>query len=284
MDPQRFDRLAKTLAAPETRRRIVRLLAALPLGVTLTTLLGDGPEAITAKPKDKPEKKQQSDDDHGNAHRRHGRKARPRIDPGQDKEHRKGKRKGNGKRRTQCVPESPTQTCAGKCATVENKCGKPVDCGPCACDDTTCGSCQTCDGSGQCTPDAAQRGLVCGAPDNVCKADGSCAPNAPPVALDNSFSGDEGTTCLQISLIGTDEDGHDLIFVVTSLPVNGVLFEFNFDSSGLGPVAQTATSTRLCYKPKQRFFHGTDSFTFKAYDGFAFSDLATIDIDIRDIN
>jgi len=40
-DPRRFDTFVKTLSAPGSRRGIVRLLAGLPLGMTLATALGD---------------------------------------------------------------------------------------------------------------------------------------------------------------------------------------------------------------------------------------------------
>src|SRR5215203_4907150 len=39
MDPVRFDSLSKTLSEADTRRGLVRLLVALPLGITLSTLL-----------------------------------------------------------------------------------------------------------------------------------------------------------------------------------------------------------------------------------------------------
>jgi hypothetical protein len=40
MDPVRFDRLAKSLSGAGTRRGTMRLLAILPLGVTLASFLG----------------------------------------------------------------------------------------------------------------------------------------------------------------------------------------------------------------------------------------------------
>ena len=95
-----------------------------------------------------------------------------------------------------------------------------------------------------------------------------------PVALENSFSGDEGISCLQIALLGTDVDGDALIPIVTSLPKEGTLF------AGLDP----SNPHLLCYKPDARFFHGTDSFTFKVRDGCGReSAVATIFIEIRDL-
>ena len=53
MDAERFDRLVKTLSSPDTRRRLVRMLATLPLGMTLTTLLGNGLETAAKRKKKK---------------------------------------------------------------------------------------------------------------------------------------------------------------------------------------------------------------------------------------
>jgi hypothetical protein len=159
MDSDRFDRLAKTLAAAGTRRGLVRLLAALPLGVTLTSILRDGPDATA------------EDDDHGSSHRRHRRKAKHRHQTGNDKEQRKGKRKG---KRKGCTPKPDAKTCAGKCAIVTNNCGTPVDCGSCVCS-PACPVCQTCDpATGQCVPIANR--TVCagsGATTSIC-CNGSC--------------------------------------------------------------------------------------------------------------
>jgi len=58
MDSERFDTLAEALAQPGTRRGVVRLLAALPLGATLAALSGHAPDATA------------NDDDHGSSHRR----------------------------------------------------------------------------------------------------------------------------------------------------------------------------------------------------------------------
>jgi hypothetical protein len=84
MDPRHIDRFAKSLSSTGTRRSLVPVLAALPLGVTLTALLGDGPDA-TAKTKDK-------DLEHGSGHRRHRRKA--------EHAHQTGKDKGTHKKNT----------------------------------------------------------------------------------------------------------------------------------------------------------------------------------------
>jgi hypothetical protein len=158
MDSRRFDALAKSLSGTDTRRRIVRLLAVLPLGVTLTSVLGDRPETTAKK------QKQQTDDDHGSSHRRHRRKAKHRHQTGNSKENRNGKRTG-------CTPKSKAKTCAGNCGTVRNNCGKRVDCGPCTCA-TGCPQCQTCDAaSGLCV--SVTDGTACD-DHNVCTQTDSC--------------------------------------------------------------------------------------------------------------
>ena len=120
-----------------------------------------------------------------------------------------------------------------------------------------------------------------------------CRGNARPVVINSSFSGDEGSTCIQISLVGSDADGEAITFKATSLPTNGNLF--NFDSSHPespgdpvvvntpipwpDPAARTIT---VCYRPTD---HGTDSFTYTATDPLkSESDPATISITINEIN
>src|SRR5215207_5696372 len=154
MDSRRFDALAKSLAGTDTRRRIVRLLAVLPLGVTLTSVFGDGPDATAKK------KKQQTDDDHGSSHRRHRRKAKHRHQTGNNKEHRKGKRKGKrkgsdpgndpGTTATSCTKRTCT---LGVCGSQSDGCGGTMRCG-CGtnqlCDEGTCRDCTVICPGGSC--------------------------------------------------------------------------------------------------------------------------------------
>jgi hypothetical protein len=177
MDPRRFDSLAKSLSRSSTRRSIARLLAAMPLGVVLTSRFADAPDATA------------EDDDHGSSHRRHRRKARQ--DPGQGKENRKGERKGKdknkGKRGQKCVPDPLTHTCAGRCARVTNNCGAQVECGSCACT-PPCPECQTCNArTSACIPlpasDACGPAPTCqsgvATPIGSCNGAGSCQPGTP---------------------------------------------------------------------------------------------------------
>jgi hypothetical protein len=142
MDPQRFDALTKTLSVAGTRRDLVRRLATLPLGMTLTALLGVLPAAEakknTQKNKDKKEPKEPKptikDPERGSSHRQHRRKAEHRHQTGNSKEHRKGQRKGKGKDNgTDTATCTPT-TCAAQgknCGTIGDGCGNQIRCGPC---------------------------------------------------------------------------------------------------------------------------------------------------------
>ncbi len=85
--------------------------------------------------------------------------------------------------------------------------------------------------------------------------------NKVPVAAGQSVNVDEDGS-VSITLTGSDEDGDDLSFAVLSQPKNGTL-------SGAAPA--------LTYSPKANY-SGSDSFTFKANDGQADSNTATVAI------
>jgi hypothetical protein len=157
MDARRFDVLTRTLSSLDTRRRLLGALAALPLAGGLVTLL---------EPEDAEARK-----------RRERRKDR----------HRRRRDKARGKRRTKhrrgCKPKSQAKVCAGRCGLIQNRqtCGKPVDCGSCACT-PPCGECLTCQAGpttpGTCVPDPAQVGAACGSAGQVCQPQGTCACEA----------------------------------------------------------------------------------------------------------
>jgi uncharacterized repeat protein (TIGR01451 family) len=88
--------------------------------------------------------------------------------------------------------------------------------------------------------------------------------NHTPVADSQSISIDQDTTA-NITLIARDEDGFALTFNIVSNPSNGTL-------SGELP--------NLIYTP-HRGFSGFDSFTFKANDGQADSNIAMVNIAVR---
>ncbi|HJN68499.1 MAG TPA: Ig-like domain-containing protein, partial [Candidatus Marinimicrobia bacterium] len=92
------------------------------------------------------------------------------------------------------------------------------------------------------------------------------APNEAPVADDNSVTTVEDTP-IDITLTGSDPEGDDLTYEVTSAPDHGSL-------SGSAP--------NLTYSPNADY-NGSDSFIFSVSDG-EFSDEGTVSITIDAVN
>ncbi|MGY5881047.1 MAG: Ig-like domain-containing protein [Candidatus Thorarchaeota archaeon] len=92
--------------------------------------------------------------------------------------------------------------------------------------------------------------------------------NDVPVASDESFTGDEDSD-LHGTLAAIDADGDPLTFESVSGTSNGVL---TFSPDGT-----------FTYSPEADWF-GPDSFTFRVYDGQAYSNVATITITITGVN
>jgi hypothetical protein len=224
MDGSEFDRLTKAILASGTRRGIVRLLSVLPLGATLTTLLGDDPDA-TAKHKNK----QPHDDDHGSSHRRRRRKASHRHDPGQHKDNptgkkpRKGKRKGKRKDTDTGAPECVKRTCpAGVCGSQADGCGGTMECGCGATGICIDGACQPCTvpcGGGSPTDcgnalQAAINAAAQDAPLYVCPGRYQSPPNPHPITpeLHRGFLiGQAGKTLTIIGAGQGDDPARDTI-------------------------------------------------------------------------
>ena len=92
--------------------------------------------------------------------------------------------------------------------------------------------------------------------------------NDVPIADPQSLVTDEDVP-LDIALIGTDVDTGDILtFEIVTDPVNGSL---------------TGSAEAWTYDPDPNFY-GSDSFTFRVYDGAVYSDPATIDILVNSIN
>jgi len=89
--------------------------------------------------------------------------------------------------------------------------------------------------------------------------------NAPPVAQSQSLFTSVGPAAQSISLVATDADGDPLTYVITVAPQHGTL-------SGVAP--------SLSYRSFQGFT-GPDSFSFKANDGHADSNVAVVSIRIN---
>lgn len=111
--------------------------------------------------------------------------------------------------------------------------------------------------------------------------------NTPPVADDQTVSTSEDTSLI-ITLSGSDPDLCLLTFIVTSLPVNGNLYDgpnisgHRIMSEDL-PYTVNDTSNRVTYNPDTNFI-GTDSFKFRVNDGLVDSAEANVSIDITAVN
>jgi len=91
--------------------------------------------------------------------------------------------------------------------------------------------------------------------------------NDAPVTYDDSKTTDEDTP-VSITLIATDVDGDSLTYTVVSDPSHGTL---------------TGTAPFLTYTPDPNY-NGPDSFTYRAYDGQEYSNIATVTITINPAN
>lgn len=166
MDASRFDGLTRSLTVPGTRRRLLGLVAAVPLTRGLHDILA--PEDVEA----------------------HGRRKR-RV-----KRHKHGSgRKRQRKAKKRCTPDAASQTCAGKCGSVANNCRQAVDCGSCASGQTCCdGGCvdlQTdarfCGGCGiACQANERCISGVCRNCDVICTGSAAQCGSALQTALDGS--------------------------------------------------------------------------------------------------
>ncbi|MCM3629584.1 Ig-like domain-containing protein [Paenibacillus glycanilyticus] len=96
----------------------------------------------------------------------------------------------------------------------------------------------------------------------------TAAPNAAPVAQDGSESTNEDTP-VNGAVSATDADNNTLTYTLVTAPVNGT-------------VVMNADGT-FTYTPNANY-NGTDSFTFKANDGKADSNVATVNLTINAVN
>ncbi|MBL1274476.1 MAG: tandem-95 repeat protein [Ectothiorhodospiraceae bacterium] len=98
---------------------------------------------------------------------------------------------------------------------------------------------------------------------------GCCGINHPPVATGMSIVTDEDVPVSDM-LLATDEDGHDLTF---TLVTDGELGSVQITDSATGAFTYTPNADA----------NGIDSFTFKADDGYAESNIATVTVTINPI-
>jgi len=95
------------------------------------------------------------------------------------------------------------------------------------------------------------------------------ATNAPPVA-DNGTQVLEPNTTVVLTLTGRDASGNDLMFFIVTDPQHGTL----------GPIDNTPHDTATVRYTPAAGYTGPDSFTFKAHNGVAESNIATMKLTI----
>lgn len=131
MNSRRFDRLARQLAIPGTRRQLLGALITLPLLHGATTPQPGAAKRHKDRKGGKGRKQRQPEAEHWGK-----RKARYCLDGRDIRALRRKQESLLAQGATVgrcCVPEAASATCAGKCGEVVNTCGVPVNCGDCAC-------------------------------------------------------------------------------------------------------------------------------------------------------
>ncbi|HOX37444.1 MAG TPA: Ig-like domain-containing protein [Candidatus Brocadiia bacterium] len=97
------------------------------------------------------------------------------------------------------------------------------------------------------------------------------APNTPPVASNgNATVAEDGTVV--VNLNATDANGDPMTYAIVANPGHGTL-----------DLGSPANDNTLTYIPAANWF-GTDTFTFKANDGEADSNVATITVTVNPVN
>jgi hypothetical protein len=186
MDATRFDTLVRSFARGDTRRRILAVLAALPLGGLLLALGGE--EAAAERPRDRLKRR----------NKQHHRKRRNQR---RSNKH-NNKKKGGGKGGSQCAATGSLCEQHSDCCT--NNCFNFV----CAARVTTCGAGDTarqcvppargCAGGSCCYGSAGCGETCCQPPANQCNPqDECCAPNCAGRQCGDDGCGAGGTcgTC-----------------------------------------------------------------------------------------
>ena len=102
----------------------------------------------------------------------------------------------------------------------------------------------------------------------VCEGDNSTCQSPSVVNLDFSTQEDEE---LLIALSGTDPNNSELSFIIIDSPINGSL------------VGNPDDLSEFIYTPSLNFY-GSDSFSFMAFNGFFYSNEATVTINISSVN
>ncbi|NIN12284.1 MAG: tandem-95 repeat protein, partial [Gemmatimonadales bacterium] len=116
--------------------------------------------------------------------------------------------------------------------------------------------------------------------DSAATAASITAPNTAPTADDKNATTEEDTA-VTVTLTAEDPEECELTFSIVELPTNGTLSGFADQVCGAG--SPNTDSGSVTYTPDPDF-NGTDSFTYKANDGLADSNVATVTITVSAVN
>lgn len=199
-----FDELAMSLTNGESRRTIVRKLAAGALGafglISLATDEADANGAGIMPPprKKKPKRKKNRRVKCAAGRQRCGKRCCRR-----NQVCRQGKCRQKPKRKPDtpgCTPISQDEACAGRqCGTADDGCGNTYDCGPneglCPAQEE-CRTAPVCNDDGQCVSQPTNQGGICNNGAGMC-VDGTCAATNtnPNVTCEGRSPCDEPLTC-----------------------------------------------------------------------------------------
>nr|MBA3711323.1 tandem-95 repeat protein [Pyrinomonadaceae bacterium] len=124
------------------------------------------------------------------------------------------------------------------------------------------------DGDGTATDDIGAFEFVNAAPQV------STAPNSTTTMEDMS---------VHITLTGTDANGDNLTFAITGGPTSGTLGTISTPVCTTQGGGSSSCTLAFTYRPNLNF-NGTDTFTYRASDGTASSNIATVQINVMAIN
>ena len=107
--------------------------------------------------------------------------------------------------------------------------------------------------------------------------------NTPPTASAQTVSAIEDVS-QTITLTGSDADGDDLSYIITSLPSNGTLTQFSGGAISTGTTVSDGSNRVKYISASNGNGNGHGNFNFKVNDGTEDSDAATVTVNVTAVN
>ena len=107
--------------------------------------------------------------------------------------------------------------------------------------------------------------------------------NTPPTASAQTVSAIEDVS-QTITLTGSDADGDDLSYIITSLPSNGTLTQFSGGAISTGTTVSDGSNRVKYISASNGNGDGHGNFNFKVNDGTEDSDAATVTVNVTAVN